>query len=90
MKIEHENEDTKLNRCINRSMDGLSVFISLGMVFSGPIIIAMALVLAVLTGDAMIIGMGLLTGAAMGAIGALAMMWCLAGFRKRRVAVSAC
>ena len=90
MKIEHENEDTKLNRWINRSMDGLSVFISLGMVFSGPIIIAMALVLAVLTGDAMIIGMGLLTGAAMGAIGALAMMWCLAGFRKRRVAVSAC
>lgn len=64
----------------------LSYAIAIGLTLTGPALMAGALVLAVLAGDASIAGIGLLAGALLGAAGAVALLWCLAAFRGRRAA----
>lgn len=56
----------------------LSYGIAIGLTLTGPVLMVGALVLAVLAGDASIVGLGLLSGAVLGAAGAVALLWCLA------------
>jgi hypothetical protein len=64
----------------------LSYAIAIGLMLTGPSLLAGALILAYIAGDATIIGIGLLAGAGVGLAGAVALLWCLAGFRKVRSA----
>ncbi len=61
----------------------LSYAVALGLTLTGPALIAGAVVLAVLAGEPSIVGLGLLAGALLGAVGALALLWLLADFRGR-------
>ncbi len=61
----------------------LSYAIAIGLTFTGPALMAAALILAVLAGDASIVGLGLLAGALLGTVGAVALLWCLAGSPSR-------
>ena len=61
----------------------LSYAIAIGLMLAGPTLLAGALGLAFITGDAALIGIGLLAGAGLGLAGAVALLWCLAGFRTR-------
>ena len=63
-----------------RILPGLSYAIALILTLAGPALVASSLVLALITKEAGIIGLGLLGGAIMGACGALALLWCM---RKR-------
>jgi hypothetical protein len=60
-----------------RILPGLSYAIALTLTLAGPALVASSLVLAFITNEAGIIGLGLLGGAIMGASGALALLWCL-------------
>ena len=60
-----------------RILPGLSYAIALTLTLAGPALVASSLVLAFITKEAGIIGLGLLGGAIMGACGALALLWCL-------------
>lgn len=62
----------------------LSYLVALGLTLTAPALIAGAVILAVLAGDASIVGLGLLAGALLGAVGALALLWLLSDFRGRR------
>lgn len=62
----------------------LSYGIAIVLTLAGPALMAGALILAVLAGDASIIGLGMLAGAVLGAIGAVALLWCLAEARGAR------
>lgn len=61
-----------------------SYIIAIGLTLTGPALIAFALVLTLFAGDPSILAIGLLAGAFLGATGALALLWCLAGFRMSR------
>lgn len=65
-----------------RIVPGLSYAVALGLAFAGPATVVAALVLAFLTGEAAIIGLGLLAGALMGASGAVALLWCFSCSRR--------
>jgi hypothetical protein len=60
-----------------RILPGLSYLIALTLTIGGPALVATSLVLAFITDEAGIIGLGLLGGAIMGASGALALLRCL-------------
>lgn len=60
-----------------RILPALSYAIALTLTLAGPALVASSLVLAFITKEAGIIGLGLLGGAIMGACGALALLWCL-------------
>lgn len=60
-----------------RILPGLSYAIALTLTLAGPALVASSLVLAFITKEAGIIGLGLLGGAIMGACGALALLWCM-------------
>ena len=62
----------------------LSYGIAIALTLAGPALMAGALILAMLAGDASIIGLGMLAGAVLGAIGAVALLWCLADSRGSR------
>lgn len=62
----------------------LSYGIAIALTLTGPALMAGALVLAVLAGDASIVGLGMLAGALLGASGAVALLWCLAEARSSR------
>lgn len=62
----------------------LSYGIAIALTLAGPALMAGALILALLAGDASIIGLGLLAGAVLGAAGAVALLWCLAESRGSR------
>lgn len=61
----------------------LSYVIAIGLIVTAPALLAGAVLLALLTGDATIIGIGLSSGAVIGVVGALSLLWCLAGPRGR-------
>lgn len=85
MKSETTTNDSKLQLWTNRALDGLSVAIAVGLIIAGPALIAGALVLAVLAGSPSVAGIGLLAGALLGAVGAIALIWCLIGMRSRDI-----
>ena len=60
-----------------RILPGLSYAVALTLTLGGPALVASSLVLAFITKEPGIIGLGLLGGAIMGACGALALLWCL-------------
>ncbi|MEP4077789.1 hypothetical protein [Haloferula sp.] len=60
-----------------RILPGISYAIAFTLTLGGPALVASSLLLAFITKDAGIIGLGLLGGAIMGACGALALLWCL-------------
>ena len=62
----------------------LSYGIAISLTLAGPVLMMVALVLAVLAGDPSIVGLGMVAGALLGAIGAIALLWCLADSRGRR------
>lgn len=66
-----------------RILPGLSYAIALTLTLAGPAVVAVSLVLAFITKEAAIIGLGLLGGSLMGACGALALLWCLSAKVKR-------
>ncbi len=64
-----------------RLLPGMGYAIALGLAFGGPGIFALGLAMAVVAGDPLLAGVGLIAGVAMGLVGALALMWCLHGSR---------
>lgn len=75
--------ETRIQQWTDRLLPGLSYTIALGLTLAGPLLVAASLVLAFITGELAIIGLGLLGGALMGASGALALLWCLSESRAR-------
>lgn len=72
--------ETIIRPWANRILPGLSYAVALTLALGGPALVASSLVLAFITKEPGIIGLGLLGGAIMGVSGALALVWCL---RKR-------
>lgn len=66
-----------------RLLPGLNYIIAISLLLAGPALVAASLGLALLSGDAVIAGLGMLGGAVLGAAGALALMWCLARSQKK-------
>lgn len=69
--------DTITHPWTTRILPGLSYAVALALTLGGPALVASSLVLALITKEPEIIGLGLLGGAIMGASGALALLWCL-------------
>ncbi|MFC7337413.1 hypothetical protein ACFQY0_09525 [Haloferula chungangensis] len=69
--------ETIIHPWASRILPGLSYAIALTLTLGGPALVASSLVLAFITREPGIIGLGLLGGAIMGASGALALVWCL-------------
>lgn len=61
----------------DRILPGLGYGIAILLVLAGPAAVAAGMALAYLTGEAVIIAAGLQAGALMGAVGAVAVLWCL-------------
>ena len=60
-----------------RILPGLSYIVALVLTLAGPALVGSSLVLAFITKEPGIIGLGMLGGAIMGAAGALALLWCM-------------
>lgn len=75
------SETSTFNRAA-RILPALKYGIALVLGLSGPALVLMSLALAVISGDARIIGPGLLAGALLGAAGGLGLIWCLSGGRR--------
>ena len=81
------NEEKKHDLWKARVLPGLSYLVAIGLTLTSPALMAGSLVLAVLAGDASIVGLGILGGALLGACGAMALLWCLASTgRENRIA----
>ena len=72
------NEENKVDVWKDRVLPGLSYLVAIGLTLASPALMAGSLVLAVLSGDAGVVGLGLLAGAVLGATGAVTLLWCLA------------
>ena len=76
------NEENKCDVWKARVLPGLSYLVAIGLTLTSPVLMAGSLVLAVLSGDAGVAGLGILAGALLGATGAVALLWCLASTRR--------
>ena len=71
------SEETTKTRMVARILPGLGYGIAILLVLAGPAAVAAGMVLAHVTGEAVIIAAGLQAGALMGGAGAVAVLWCL-------------
>lgn len=80
------NEENKHDVWKARVLPGLSYLVAIGLTLTSPALMAGSLVLAVVSGDPGVAGLGILAGALLGATGAVALLWCLASTRHGQTA----
>ena len=78
------NKDNKLDIIKERVIPGLCYAVAFCLCLAGPSLMVASLVLAMLSGDSTVLGLGILSGAGVGVSGAAALLWCFSITRKSR------